>query len=201
MQKRHGQSGPLLGGWSLATIPSPPRRPTMRHSNRGAFRDQVNFLRQQFLQDGGLPFTDVLTEEVITPALVAVGTWLRRPWSWTPVSQRSRRACKGLRPQYNWMRQYDRAIAEAQKALDRGQQQPPASWGCSAMPTRRPGNRSRPARCWWNSNSTRRSGTGSHYRSPVPARHLARRTRLSSGSESPVTSGIRGSSGSRSMPR
>jgi hypothetical protein len=39
----------------------------------------VNFLRQQFLRDGGLPFTDVLTEEVITLALVAVGTWLRWP--------------------------------------------------------------------------------------------------------------------------
>ena len=25
----------------------------MRYSNRAAFRDQVNFLRRQFLQDGG----------------------------------------------------------------------------------------------------------------------------------------------------
>src|SRR5437763_777772 len=33
----------------------------MRHSNRGAFQDQVNFLRRQFLQDGGLPFTDGTT--------------------------------------------------------------------------------------------------------------------------------------------
>src|SRR5579885_318849 len=81
MQKRHRQRGPLLGGWSLATTPSPPRRPTMRLSNRGAFRDQVNFLRRQFLQDGGLPFTDVLTEEVITQALATVGTWLNRVFS------------------------------------------------------------------------------------------------------------------------
>src|SRR6516164_2498344 len=72
-----------LGGWSLATIPSPPRRPTMRPSNRGAFRDQVNFLRRQFLQDGGLPFTDVLTQEVLTQTLAAVGTWLNRVF--TPV--------------------------------------------------------------------------------------------------------------------
>src|ERR1051326_1620988 len=57
------------------------RRPAMRHSKRTAFRDQVNFLRRQFLQDGGLPFTDVLTEEVITQALAAVGKWLDRGFS------------------------------------------------------------------------------------------------------------------------
>jgi hypothetical protein len=48
----------------------------MRHSNRGALRDQVNFLRRQFLQDGDLPFTDVLTEGVIERALVVVTTLL-----------------------------------------------------------------------------------------------------------------------------
>jgi hypothetical protein len=41
----------------------------------------VNFLRRQFLQDGGLPFTDVLTEEVITQALATVGRWLDRVFS------------------------------------------------------------------------------------------------------------------------
>src|SRR6478609_11191894 len=61
--------------------PSPPRRPTMRPPNRGAFRDQVNVLRRQFLQDGGLPFTDVLTEEVIADALTGVGRWLDRVFS------------------------------------------------------------------------------------------------------------------------
>src|SRR6516162_7360523 len=81
MQKRHRQSGPHLGRWSLSTIPSPPRRPTMRYSHRGAVRDQVSFLRRQFLQDGGLPFTDVLTEEVIADALAAVGRWLDRVFS------------------------------------------------------------------------------------------------------------------------
>src|SRR5438270_6487216 len=70
-----------LGTMGVANIPSPPRRPTMRHSHRGSFRDQVNFLRQQFLQDGGLPFTDVLTEEVITQALATVGRWLDRVFS------------------------------------------------------------------------------------------------------------------------
>jgi hypothetical protein len=53
----------------------------MRYSNRGAFRDQVNFLRRQFLQDGDLPFTNVLTEEVIARALAAVTGWLDRIFS------------------------------------------------------------------------------------------------------------------------
>ena len=29
----------------------------MQFSNQGRFRQQVRFLRRQFLQDGGLPFT------------------------------------------------------------------------------------------------------------------------------------------------
>jgi hypothetical protein len=41
----------------------------MRYSNRGSFRQQASLLRRQFLQDGDLPFTDVLTEEVIAQAL------------------------------------------------------------------------------------------------------------------------------------
>src|SRR5688500_11836781 len=52
-------------------------RPTYPHS----FRPQVNLLRRQFLQDGGLPFTDVLTEDVITQALATVGRWLDRVFS------------------------------------------------------------------------------------------------------------------------
>src|SRR4029079_4186702 len=53
----------------------------MCHSNRGAFRDQLNFLRRQFLQDGDLPFTNVLTEEVIAQALTALSSWLERIFS------------------------------------------------------------------------------------------------------------------------
>src|SRR3982751_6016178 len=67
-----------MGG---GTHPSPPRSPAMRPSNRGAFREQVNVLRRQFLQDGGLPFTDVLTQEIITQALATVGRWLDRVFS------------------------------------------------------------------------------------------------------------------------
>jgi Transposase DDE domain len=53
----------------------------MRYPHGGAFRDQVAVLRRQFLQDGGLPFTDVLTEAVIADALAAVGRWLDRVFS------------------------------------------------------------------------------------------------------------------------
>jgi Transposase DDE domain len=55
--------------------------PTMPYSNRGSFRQQASFLRRQFLQDGDLPFTDVLTEEVIAQALTAVSGWLDRIFS------------------------------------------------------------------------------------------------------------------------
>ena len=47
----------------------------MRRSHPRSFRSQATFLRRQFLQDGGLPFTDVLTEGVITEAPAAVGVW------------------------------------------------------------------------------------------------------------------------------
>ncbi len=52
--------------------------------NRGAFRDQVNFLRRPFLQDGGLPFTDVLTEDVIGRGMATVGRWLDRVFPHRP---------------------------------------------------------------------------------------------------------------------
>jgi hypothetical protein len=51
----------------------------MRYSNQGRFRQQVSFLRRQFLQDGDLPFSNVLSEESITQALTAIGVcWLDR---------------------------------------------------------------------------------------------------------------------------
>src|SRR5438309_5791326 len=53
----------------------------MRRSRQGPLHEQVGFLRRQFLQDGDLPFTDVLTEEVITRALAAVTGWLDRIFS------------------------------------------------------------------------------------------------------------------------
>jgi hypothetical protein len=53
----------------------------MRPLNQGWFRPQVQFLRRQFLQDGDLPFTDVLTEEAIAQALATVTGWLDRIFS------------------------------------------------------------------------------------------------------------------------
>ena len=41
----------------------------MRHSQHGRFRQQFHFLRRQFLQEGGLPFTDVLSTDVISRAM------------------------------------------------------------------------------------------------------------------------------------
>jgi hypothetical protein len=54
----------------------------MRHSNQGRFRHQMQFLRRQFLQDGDLPFTDVLSEDLVTQTLLAVGVfWKDRVYS------------------------------------------------------------------------------------------------------------------------
>ena len=44
----------------------------MRHSQQGRFRQQVNILRRQFLQEGKLPFTEVLSANGISQALEAV---------------------------------------------------------------------------------------------------------------------------------
>ena len=53
----------------------------MRHHHPGSFREQATLLRRQFLQDGGLPFTDVLTDDVLADALATVGRWLDRVFS------------------------------------------------------------------------------------------------------------------------
>ena len=53
----------------------------MCHSNQERLQQQVQFLKRQFLQDGDLPFTDVLTEEAIAQALATVTGWLDRIFS------------------------------------------------------------------------------------------------------------------------
>jgi hypothetical protein len=54
----------------------------MRHTNRGSFRQQVSFLRRQFLQDGDLPLTNVLSDQTVEQALAASSTrWLDRIFS------------------------------------------------------------------------------------------------------------------------
>jgi hypothetical protein len=45
----------------------------MRDCNQGRFQQQVRFLRRQFLQDGDLPFSKVLSNEIVEQALTAVG--------------------------------------------------------------------------------------------------------------------------------
>ena len=44
----------------------------MQFSNSARFRQQVRFLRRQFLQDGDLPFTSVLSDAIVSQALTAV---------------------------------------------------------------------------------------------------------------------------------
>ena len=51
----------------------------MRFSNQGRFREQVRFLKRQFLQDGGLPFGDILTDQIVAQAMTAAeGVWKDR---------------------------------------------------------------------------------------------------------------------------
>jgi hypothetical protein len=40
----------------------------MRHSSHGRLRQQMSFLRRQFLQDGGRAFSDVLSEGIVEQA-------------------------------------------------------------------------------------------------------------------------------------
>ena len=51
----------------------------MRFSNQGRLREQARFLRRQYLQDGALPFSDILTDDFIRQAMNAVdGVWKDR---------------------------------------------------------------------------------------------------------------------------
>src|SRR5262245_19548001 len=65
----------------------------MRHFKQGRCRQQVQFLRRQFAQDGELPFSDILSEDLIARALTAIGTfWIDRIYSalvtlWVFLSQ------------------------------------------------------------------------------------------------------------------
>jgi len=58
-----------------------PGGPAGCHFRPGPFRQQASVLRRQFLQDGALPFADVLTEEVVAQALAVVGRWLDQVFS------------------------------------------------------------------------------------------------------------------------
>jgi hypothetical protein len=54
----------------------------VRHSSHGRFRQQVNFLRHPLLQDEQLPLSNILTAELVVPALQALRIcWLDRTHS------------------------------------------------------------------------------------------------------------------------
>jgi hypothetical protein len=54
----------------------------MRTSHPRGFRQQVRFLRRQFLQDGDLPFTNVLSADLVRRALTAFNvSWIDRIFS------------------------------------------------------------------------------------------------------------------------
>jgi hypothetical protein len=54
----------------------------MRYFSQGRFHQQVRFLQHQFLQDGNLPFSDILSTELIQQALTALQVgWIDRIYS------------------------------------------------------------------------------------------------------------------------
>ena len=54
----------------------------MRCCNQGRFRQQVRFLRRQFLQEGDLPFTSVLSDAIVSQALQSVAlVWKDRVYT------------------------------------------------------------------------------------------------------------------------
>lgn len=54
----------------------------MRYSNHGRIQQQMSFLRRQFLQDGDLPLSNILSEEIVSQALTAISAcWLDRIYS------------------------------------------------------------------------------------------------------------------------
>ena len=56
--------------------------PSMRYSSHGWFRQQMRFLRGQFAQNSALPFSDILSEDVVSQALTAAGEfWINRIYS------------------------------------------------------------------------------------------------------------------------
>ena len=46
----------------------------MRYLHQGRFQQQFRFLRRQFLQDGDLPFCNILSEQTVAQALQAIET-------------------------------------------------------------------------------------------------------------------------------
>src|SRR5262249_40596905 len=67
--------------------------PSMRRSSQGRFRQQVRFLRHQFAQDGNLPFSDILSEDLVARTLATLEVfWIDRIYTplvtlWVFLSQ------------------------------------------------------------------------------------------------------------------
>src|SRR5215204_6434280 len=65
----------------------------MRHPNPARLHHHVSFLRRQFAQDAALPFSDVLSEDLVTQALTTASvSWIDRIFSplvtlWVFLSQ------------------------------------------------------------------------------------------------------------------
>src|SRR4051812_7105124 len=63
----------------MVLISSPIRGRAMRLPSNGHLRHQVETLRRQFLQEGGLPFADVLTADCLHEALREIkASWNER---------------------------------------------------------------------------------------------------------------------------
>jgi len=66
---------------------------SMQRSSQGRFRQQLQFLRRQFAQDGNLPFSDILSEDLVTRTLTALEVfWIDRIYTplitlWVFLSQ------------------------------------------------------------------------------------------------------------------
>src|SRR5262245_45664595 len=67
--------------------------PVMQFSNQGRLREQVRFLRRQYVQDDSIAFGDILTRDVVGQALETVeGVWKDRIYTplitlWVFLSQ------------------------------------------------------------------------------------------------------------------
>ena len=56
----------------------------MCYFSQGRFQQQVRYLRRQFLQDGEMPFGNVLSEEIVAQALTAIEV-VRKDRIYTPL--------------------------------------------------------------------------------------------------------------------
>jgi len=70
----------------------------MRSYKQGRFQQQAGFLKRQYLQDGDLPFTNVLSEGIVAQALAVLQVcWLDRIYSpLVTIASQYRRATREI---------------------------------------------------------------------------------------------------------